>query len=90
MNSLHRLYNRIPVRVRQEAGHVALTFVAAFVVVAAPAVPSVVHSPDLKTAKALIVATLAAAVVAGVRAAKPLVTRYITAATAGLLTHFHH
>ena len=76
MNTLHALLARVPSRLRAEAGHVALTFAVAFAAVAAPALPALTHSPDLATAKALIVATLAGALAAGARAVRPLAARY--------------
>lgn len=68
---LHALLARVPSRVRSEALHVTIVFVAAFAAVAAPVVPALLHTPDLQTVKALLVATIAAGVAAGLRAVRP-------------------
>lgn len=62
------LLARVPAPVKDEARHVALTFAAAFVAVAGPLLPEIVRTPSVATAKALLVA----AVAAGARAAWPV------------------
>lgn len=63
-----RLWARVPVPVKREGKHVALTFAAAFVATVRAGLPSVVHSPSVSVAKALVVASAAA----GVKAAYPV------------------
>lgn len=81
------LYQRLPLTLRQEMGHVLVAFAAAFIAVAAPLAPGLLHSPDLHTAKALLVALLAGGIAAGLRSCKPLLSRAVAAWIGSALRH---
>lgn len=72
MKFVRRVFAWVPTFIKRDAAHVAVVFGVAFAAAAAPLVPSVIHSPGLATAKAAVVAGVAASLKAGVRAARPL------------------
>lgn len=76
MKTLKKLLARVPASVRTEAKHVALTFAAAFIAAAAPLLPTILRSPSVGTAKAALIACVAA----GARAAYPLLRTAIAKA----------
>jgi ABC-type transport system involved in cytochrome bd biosynthesis fused ATPase/permease subunit len=82
---LRAVWSRVPAPVKTQALHVFLTFVVAFVAVAAPAVPALYasalagHLPALAVVKALI----AAAVAAGLKAAIPAFRAAVVALVQG-------
>jgi hypothetical protein len=79
MNTLKSWWAKIPPKAQSAIRHLVVTFVVTFAVVAKPLLAGIFDSPDLKTAKALLLATVLAAGAAAVRVVVPLAIVYAKA-----------
>lgn len=77
MSKIRSLIARIPPKVRRDAGHVALVFLAGFAVAAKPLLPALTHTHGIADLRALLLSIAAAGAVAGYKAARPIAARYL-------------
>ena len=79
MTKLKTLFARVPAPVKDEAKHVALTFVVAFAASAGPLLPELLHTPSKAATKALVIAAVAAGAKAAIPVAKAAAGRLFAA-----------
>jgi hypothetical protein len=72
MKTIKSWWAKLPAKAQSAIRHLVVTFVVTFVVVAKPLLAGLLSTPDLKTAKALLLATVLAAGAAALRVCAPL------------------
>jgi hypothetical protein len=72
MKTITKFWAKIPAQAQSAIRHLVTTFVVTFAVTAQPLLAGIWAAPDLKTAKALVLAGILAAGVAAVRVAVPI------------------
>jgi UDP-N-acetylglucosamine enolpyruvyl transferase len=76
MKTITKLWNKIPLAAQSAIRHLVITFAVVFVAAAKPLLAGLWSVPDLKTAKALLVAAILGAGAAAVRVVVPLLVGY--------------